>query len=241
MSGLTVLTLSACKGQDPLVPTGPTIDEVSPERTRVTMTKKVSSPMVVDWQPENRADLEVNTRRGPSFVRFDQDHFELIDDCRSEGGYNYIGVSPKGQESFIRSEGELAANLPLGTFKAMLRQHRSFRISLVVVGKRILDRSSLAREGMVGDGCKLATHVVRSLTVGAFKMSSGAERAASAGGRVNGIGAEGSMEGESGNLQHDGDFSACDKADPDAALPPSCCRLPDSPSIDPSAPMPLTR
>ncbi len=201
------------------------IDDTDPERARVTMTKNQSAPLVVDWQPEYRADLEVTTKRGLAVVRFDKKNFELLPDCHADGTYSYVGVTPKEQHITLRSRAELQANLPLGAFKleGKLGHEGALMVALRMVGKQVLDRPAVTREQLSGR-CEGATHYISALTIGAFRFAAAAHASAEAEASVFGTGASGDASGDTETLQTDGDFKACDQADPDAAKAPSRCR-----------------
>lgn len=228
-----VLTLGLCSfwacggGLGPIKPPDAPhfIDDTDPERARVTMTKNPSAPLVVDWQPEYRADLEVTTKRGLAVVHFDRKTFELLPDCHAEGSYSYVGVTPKEQHITLRSRAELQANLPLGAFKleGRLGHEGALMVALRMVGKQILDRPAVSRDQLSGN-CAGATHYVSALTIGAFKFAAAAHASAAAEASVFGNGASGDASGDTETLQTDGDFAACDQADPDAAKAPSRCR-----------------
>jgi hypothetical protein len=201
------------------------VDDTDPERARVSISKQTSAPMVVDWNPENRADLEVTARRGPALVHFDATTFELLPDCKAGGVYSYVGVTPKEQHVTVRSRAELHTNMPLGAFKleGMLDDKGSLSVDMRMVGKQVLDRPTINHTELSGKRCERATHYVSSLTVGAFRFSSGASRAASASAGGLGIGAGGGVEKSEDTLQVDGDFGACADADPGASKSPAKC------------------
>ena len=225
-----VVVVSACGGGMPTPPNpapkpDPFVDDTDPVRARVTTAKKPSAPLVVDWKPEHRLDLEVRSKRGPAVVRFDKDVFELIPECETQGRYAYVGVTPKLEVVSIRSRAELHTNLPAGAFSlaAKLENEGALRADIRMVGQRILDRPTVTRNELRGN-CTRATHFVRSMTVGAFRFMSGT--AAELGGDVDvmGAGFGGSSKGKHKTLQVDGDFKACGAADPDAPNAPAQCR-----------------
>lgn len=201
------------------------IDDTDPERARVTMTKNPSAPLIVDWQPENRGDLEVAIKRGVAVVHFDEKSFVLLPQCRARGNYNYVGYTPKSQNMTIRSRAELQANLPYGAFKleGKLGQEGAVMVALRMVGQRMFDSPHLSRDKLEGD-CARATHYISALTIGAFRYATTAHASAEAAASIFGAGGGGKTSGEAENVTTDGDFGACDGADPDAESAPSRCR-----------------
>lgn len=212
----------------PIAPpkTSPVVDDSDPARVRVDIVKNKSMPFVVDWNPENRGDLEIAARHGPAIVRFDETNLELLPDCHAEGAYQYAGFTPKGEFKTLRSRAELHANLPVSaaTLEARLRSSGSLSIAIRMVGKHELDRPALGREQLTGKSCAKATHYVRRLTVGAFRFLAGESRDAAAEVGVLGAKAGGAADAASEVLQYDGDFKACDGADVDAGNAPAKCR-----------------
>ena len=210
----------------PAAPPPPTVvDDTDPDRVRVTAARNAFAPLVVDWQPENRLDLEVASRRGPAVVRFDRKVFELLPRCTAgEGAYAFVGVTPKRQRIRLRSRAELHANVPLAAFslEAMISQGKSLDVDLRMIGKRVLDRPVVRRDELQG-ACEGATHFVTALTVGAFAFSAGSR--ADRGGGVGALGVGTSAKGSAARetLQQDGDVKACAAASPNAAEPPSNC------------------
>lgn len=188
------------------------------------MIKSSSAPLIVDWQPEYRADLEVAIKRGLAVVRFDQNTFELLPRCHAKADYNYVGVTPKEQHITLRSHAELQANLPFGAVQlgGKLGKEGALVVALRMVGKEVLDLPSVNRAQLQGD-CATATHYISALTLGAFKFAATANAEAAAKVDVFGRGASGEAAGSTEMLQSDGNFTSCDSANPDAANPPSHC------------------
>ncbi|MCC6217372.1 MAG: sel1 repeat family protein [Polyangiaceae bacterium] len=201
------------------------VDDTDPQRARVTVAKNKSKPLIVDWTPENRSDLEVRASKGPAVVRFDERTFELLPDCHADGVYEYHGFTPQEELITLRSKAELHANLPAGAFEleGRLEQSGGLTVAIRMVGKHELDRVSVRRDQLRGR-CEGATHVVRGMTVGAFRFMSGRVRKGQASASVFGRGGEVAAEGSRELLRSAGDFVECDKADPDAPKAPSRCR-----------------
>jgi uncharacterized protein len=221
------LALAACgRAGGPLPPpdTPRLVDDADPERARVTMAKRPSAPMTVDWQPESRTDLEVIKRQGPAVVRFDPQRFELLPGCHGEGAYSYVGVTPKEQNITLRSRAELHTNLPFGavSLEGALSKAGALSVMMRMVGKEVLDRPAVRRDELKGR-CEGATHYVQALTLGAFRFAAGAANGGGLGVRAFGVGAQGEAAASQDTLQTDGDFASCESADPGAARAPARC------------------
>lgn len=203
------------------------IDDSDPERARVTMTKQASDPFVVDWEPEHRADLEVETaRNGPGIVHFDTTTFRLLPQCHAKGRYNYTPVVPKEQHKSWHTRAELHANLPMSAFQleSLLGTKGGVNVSLRMVGKRVLEQPTVSRGDLFGQGCEQATHYVQALTVGAFRFEAGAQQQGGVTvGVIGGPGVGGQTGGVSQVLQVDGDFVKCDEGGASGDAPPPKC------------------
>src|SRR5687768_4707056 len=57
------------------------------ESTECRDVSRGSKPLVVDWKPEQRGDLEVAMSEGVAVVAYDCQRMELLTDCRVEGSY----------------------------------------------------------------------------------------------------------------------------------------------------------
>ena len=68
-AGLLAASLVACGGSGP----GP-----SPMPASTTFVTGNLEPMIVDWQPEQRGDLEVSMREGIVVVGYDDKGFRLL-------------------------------------------------------------------------------------------------------------------------------------------------------------------
>src|SRR5262245_29071746 len=56
-----------------------------------------AEPLVVDWKPEQRGELEVAMKDGVAIVAYDCNGIRLLPDCRLDGEYGFIGMTRKEQ------------------------------------------------------------------------------------------------------------------------------------------------
>ena len=133
-----------------------------------------AEPLVVDWNSEQRAELEVAMKDGVAVVAYDCEGIRLLSDCKLEGDYGYIGMKRKEQVLQLTSSDELQANLPLtgSQLGVDLERGSSLDVAMIMVGKR---RSTWVgpTSGDLKGECAGATHYVRGATVGAFALASG--------------------------------------------------------------------
>ncbi len=190
--------------------------------------EKEATPLVVDWRPEDRGDLEIAMKQGVAVVAYDCHSIRLLRDCQIPGSYGYVGTSLK--ESIVRldSADELKANLPFGgasiagKIGAGLERSATLDIALEMVGRVSTTWREPAREDLVGD-CEGATHFVRAAYVGAYAMSTGTKAHAAASVQMFGAGASGDSASGRSVDRKDGNVDDCKKASPGSDAPPSQC------------------
>jgi TPR repeat protein len=196
---------------------------------RADVVSTYAEPLIVDWESDQRADLEALTRKGGiAVVRYQKNAIKMLKDCSLEGGYGYVGVTPK--EDIIRydSMDEVAANLP-GIFAAggaqlgaEMQKGSTIDIGWVIVGKKTADRPLAKRSELKGE-CEGATHFVRGATIGAFAVQSGERSKVSTVASL--FGAGGSFKTGSSKLvgKKDGELASCKASSTEAPKPPEGC------------------
>jgi TPR repeat protein len=198
-----------------------------------------AEPLVVDWKPEQRGDLEVAMKDGVAVVSYSCKGIKLLADCKLDGKYGYIGMTRKEQVLQLTSSDELQANLPLtgSQLSAGLERGSSLDVAMIMVGKR---RTTWARPnaGDLTGECAGATHYVRGATVGAFALASGTHANVRASAQIFAAGTQGASASAKDIKNRDGDPAACEKASPDADAPPPQCGAPVRLVLAPIAPKP---
>lgn len=228
---LTAVLLSSCTRKpllaDKVRPDDPTAADARKSQS-VYVIEEQGQPLIVDWQPEIRGDLEVAMREGVAVVRFDHKGLKLLTDCKIDGKYGFIGVNTKEQVVSLVSAEEVKANLPgaglgiIAKLGAELGQKQALNIAIVMVGKRKTTWASAAKTDLHGR-CDGATHFVRGATIGAFAMRTGAKGKVSTVAELFG----GGFDAHAGSEKHvesaDGLLDACKKASPELENPPNQC------------------
>jgi hypothetical protein len=186
-----------------------------------------AEPLVVDWKPEQRGDLEVAMKDGVAIVRYGCDGIELLAECKLDGDYGFIGMTRKEQVVKLASSDELRANLPLtgASLSSSLDRGSTLDVAMIMVGKKRTTWSGPSLADLKGE-CQGATHYVRGATVGAFALASGTRADVRAAAQVFAAGAEGASTSSKELRNRDGDPSECQKASPDADAPPAQCGAP---------------
>lgn len=190
--------------------------------------KSGAKPLVVDWSPEKRADLEVAMRDGVAVVAYDCKKIELLTDCHADGSYGFKGVILKQQLIRLEDSSEIKANLPLSgaalvaKIGAELERGATLDLATALVGKKMSTRISVPRTELHGS-CTGATHFVRGAGVGAFVLQTGEKARLASVAEVFSVGAESKSSSSKLARQEDGSVEACKKAAAENETPPPNC------------------
>ncbi len=188
-----------------------------------------ASPLIVDWSPEERADLELAMKDNVAVVAYTCDTFRVLRDCHVEGQYAFIAVTPATRELHLDDEDELRANLPKaaallgGTGGGGFDRGASLDIAYFLFGRKRTTRQQATSAELAGD-CTGATHFVRGASVGAFALDTGTKANLRTAAEIFGGGASGLSLSRRLQRTTDGDLGAC-KADSDGHdnAPPARC------------------
>jgi len=197
-------------------------------RSTVLAVSGPSTPLIVDWAPEMRADLEEAMHDGVAVVAFDPKGLRLLKRCRIDGKYGFVGVTTKYQLVQLESADEVRANLPLAgatiiaKLGAELEQGKTLDVAMAMIGKKRTTWRDVTNADLQGD-CAGATHFVRGATVGAFVLDTGTRGKARAAAEVLGAGASYATGGSKKVHNADGSLDACKLATPEGEKPPSQC------------------
>jgi TPR repeat protein len=187
-----------------------------------------SKPLVVDWKPDQRADLEEVIHDGVAVVSWTGQGLRLVRTCSLPGNYGYLAVQMKRDVVRLASSEEIAANLPLGglgiagKLGGAMQHGATLDIALAIVGKRRTTWNAATKSDLQGQ-CDGATHFVRAVLVGAFAMTTGSQTKAAAAAEIFGIGAHGGTESSKDVNSADGSLEACEQSGNDDASPPNRC------------------
>ncbi len=189
------------------------------------------TPLIVDWEPEERGDLEVAMKQGVAVVHYDCKGIKLLPDCHPAGAYGFMGMNKKEQMIAIDNADQAQANLPAhgATIGASIKSGIALKIGLIMVGKKTTTLDALERTSLGGAKCEGATHFVHSATIGAFAMTTGSTGSVGAKATVGdlfgagGVGASAESSSNHNIDNKDGDMDACKKSDLDGEIPPQGC------------------
>ncbi len=213
-------------------PNDPTYAGANGEQGAAASCKAIGSvgdegqPLVVDWEAEQRADLETAMRHGLAVVHYDCGQLKVLNDCKVEGSYAFSGTTMQEKVLTLTNADEAQANLPLGGAKigASLARGTSLDIALAIIGKHTT-AGDVTRASLVGK-CDGATHYVRGAWLGAFAMKTKASGEVSASAEIFGMGGKAGSASAKGVGNKSGNLDACHKSDPESPKPPKECGAP---------------
>jgi uncharacterized protein len=241
--GFVALTGTACSAgtvADAVRPDVPTAANAL-EEGECRNVEQGGQPLIVDWKPNERGDLEVAMKDGVAIVAYSCSGIKLLADCRLDGDYGFIGMTRREQVVRLAGADELRANLPLSgvQLSSELQRGMSLDIAMMMVGKKRTTWTTPTKGDLKGT-CDGATHFVRGAIVGAFAMSTGSQAKVRAAAEIFGAGTEGASESSKQTQNRDGDVGDCQKAAPDSEQPPAQCGAPIRLVLAPLAAAPAT-
>jgi hypothetical protein len=193
-------------------------------QAKCTIAQSHKRPLVIEWPAADRAALDAQSKKGLVVVRYSGCTMELLPGCRAPGAYGYFPTTRKLQTETIKTEEDLYAKLPVGAvgLEGKLHSAGSLDVEMSVVGTYESSHPGAGRADLQGD-CTGATHVLTSLTVGAFEFYAGG--AASVGAALNapGVGVSGSGAAKRERLAQDGVGESCAQGNPQDTQPPPGC------------------
>jgi hypothetical protein len=173
------------------------------------------SPLLVEWPSTQRSALEAQLKRSESLiaVRYTGCEMEILRDCRIEGSYRWTKVAPKHDELEILNTADVWMKIPLGAAKLIsaVERYGALRLDMQLVGQWAGPAAPPSPEELQGDECRAATHVVGSLMVGAFEITSRSGGSFEAGAEFQGAGAGASASRHEGFYSSDGKPETCRK------------------------------
>jgi hypothetical protein len=182
-----------------------------------------ADPLIVDWRPEQRAELEALMQEGVVVVSYDCNVLRVLKDCKLQGTYGFAGMAPKEQVIQLRNEDEVRANMPASAdalvkeLAASAQKGVGLDVGLATIGRRATSRATAHRPELKGQ-CDGASHFVRRAVVGAFAMQGGTDPKPPAAAELFAARASGG-----GLRASEGDLAACRSASPDATSAPAAC------------------
>jgi hypothetical protein len=214
---LAVVGCAACAGcASPAVPRASLPSAPDQQgQGRCLVAASQGSPLVTEWPASEKANLEVRLREGGVAVTYSGCSMRILSQCQLGGHYQWQRTTPATDRIEIENVDELYSKLPLGAVNLEGELERSGRLAVrtTVAGQFQLLGVDPGQVGTTA-GCAAATHVVRRISVGAFRLSSGGTLSGEASTSIAGVGkasvnteSEKSLVREAGLLDYCGDAS----------------------------------
>jgi hypothetical protein len=180
------------------------------EQTRCQAAATSGAPLVTEWSPAEKANLQARLRSGGLAVEFTGCTMRPITSCTVRGSYRWQRTTLSSESIEIHNQDDLFAKLPLGAFALEGELARAGRLAVrtMVSGQYVLEGSAAQDVPDYGD-CSSATHLLVGMSMGSFKLHSGGSL--TAGGSVGAGPYQGGAQTSSSEtlLREAGDFDSC--------------------------------
>ncbi len=187
----------------------PTLAEMGDEEHTCSAAAPNLEPMIVEWSGTKRSDFQRRLEQGLVVVDYEGCSLHVLDGCRAPGRYAYGGLTKNADTWNIGTKNELYARLPIGaaSLAGDLEQSKGLSLDYALVGwyGAVLMPALGKQDLLGGDACKGATHFVRRVQLGAYRLASAGS--ASAGAGVGFVG--GRTAGSESIVRRGGDIAVC--------------------------------
>ena len=142
------------------------------ELAKCKVAARQSNPMVTEWSGSEKGNLEAGLREGAVVVAYAGCNMRILTQCRVGGSYMWQRTTTATDVLEIESEDDLYSKLPLGavSLEGELKTTGRLAVQTTVSGQYRL--GGLSTFDVPNSGpCRGATHLVSSLSLGAFKVS----------------------------------------------------------------------
>ena len=195
---------------------------------RCKIAASATSPLVTEWPASQKAYLEGLTARGAVAVAYSGCELRIVDTCRLAGHYGWRRTTPATDTLEITNADDLWAKLPIGAAALEGELARKGRLAVRTTIAGQLELEGLDPRSVAADAsCAGVTHVVSAVSVGAFRLLSGAGTTAQGSAKAFGVGAGASTAHEESVMREAGDPAACTE---EGQAAPRNCASPSSSS-----------
>ncbi len=210
------------------------VKDYSPGAARCTVALSHSEPLVTEWPASSKVRLEAllnetiaNTDNTAIAVSYSGCELRIVDECRPTAAYDWKKTSVSRDALEIQDADDLYAKLPLGaaSLEGTLKRSGRLTVMTTAAGQIKMKRESLDLDAVSKNAaCNTATHIIGSVTIGAFKMKAGGHGSASAGVNIGNAGGGASTSREEESLREAGVDAECGGATDEK--PHQSCRSP---------------
>jgi hypothetical protein len=168
------------------------------------------TPLVTEWSAAEKASLQARLRAGGLAVEYTGCSMRPIHSCNVRGSYRWQRTTLSSDTIDIQSKDELFTKLPLGAFalQGELARAGQLQVRTMVGGQYVLEGSTASDVPDYGD-CAQATHLLSAVSIGSFKLKSGANLRAATSVGIAEIGGGARTDSSETMLREAGDFETC--------------------------------
>ena len=165
--------------------------EMPGDQPRCKLAANQENPLVTEWPASEKANLEARLHEGSLVVAYGGCTLKILPRCRTAGSYRWRRTTTTTDMVEIRNADELYAKLPLGAVSLEGELQRSGRLAVQTTVSGQFQLADFDANIPRGPECEGATHVLGSLSVGAFKLHSGGAAHLAGKANVSGVGSGG--------------------------------------------------
>ncbi len=175
------------------------------------MAASATSPLVTEWPASQKAYLEGLTSRQAVAVAYSGCELRIVDACRLPGKYAWHRTTAATDTlESQNADATLWAKLPIGAAGLEGELARKGRLAVRTTVSGQLELEGLdAKSAATDNACTGVTHIISAVSVGAFRLLSGAGASAQGGAKAFGAGVGGSTSREETVLREAGDPATC--------------------------------
>jgi len=129
-------------------------------------------PSLATWSSIQREKLNTNTTNQIAIAKVDDCEIEFLSECKLPGRYQYEATGVERKQITLDNRSHFEKQLPFEAYSNSIKidNNNKFVYSYASVGMRVA-RINENNKGMLTGNCNGATHFVKTMVVGASKMS----------------------------------------------------------------------
>lgn len=219
---LGLVAAGACSCAPQMHTAGSLAPSIPTTQAKCMVAAAHDNPLVTEWPASEKANLESRLREGAVVVAYEGCTMRLLPNCRAPGRYGWRRTTPATDVIEIRNTDDLYAKLPLGAVSLEAELARTGRLSVQTTVAGQIELQGFDPAIMPWDAaCVGATHVLASLSVGAFKMRSGGSVTARGGAGIPVVGGQVGTSSEEALIREAGVADSC-KSSGEGGPHPDC-------------------
>lgn len=210
------LASAGCGGVPDVVASDPTVAQAEgkDEAAMCQSAYDRENPLIIEWPGTEKVALESIAKRGLVMVRYEGCKLQILHRCEVKGSYGFDAVTVHRDTLEIKDDKDLFTRMPVhsSSLKGELASGKMLKLDYVLVGQQLAKGDPAE---MTGD-CAGATHYVRTISLGAYEMTTASKAQSGADVNLGIIEAGGHSKSSRNRLRHSGDVPECaDKKDID--------------------------